>query len=121
MEEIVCPTCYSNQLSSNQKGFSTTNAVIGSLAGGVNAGIGMGMIGSNKIIVTCLKCGNQFKAGDGTIKTISDSGEVSYEKQVFVDKDKVLGKRIAIILSVLLFIIIVAIALFFNSLKTSNS
>lgn len=81
----------------------------------------MGMMGRNKIVVTYLKCGIQFKEGDYLIKTISDSGEVSFEKQVFVDKDKVLEKNIIIVSLEILFIIIVAIAFFFNTLKTSTN
>lgn len=117
MEEIVCPKCNSNQISSNQKGFSGSNAVAGAMVGGAVMGMGMGMVGSNQIVVTCLKCGNQFKAGDGSIKATDSNGNVTIEKQVYVDKNKAQGKRIAIVLFILLIVIIIAIMMFFNSLK----
>ena len=63
MEELIkCPKCQSTQLSANKKGFSGTKAVGGAiLTGGI--GLLAGTLGSNKIILTCLNCGNQFKAG----------------------------------------------------------
>jgi RNase P subunit RPR2 len=42
-----CPKCYSTNLSANKRGWKMTT----------------GFIGSNKVIVTCLKCGNKFKPG----------------------------------------------------------
>jgi len=61
--QIVCPKCGSNQLSANKKGFSGKKAVAGAvLTGGI--GLLAGTIGSNKIIITCLNCGHQFKPGD---------------------------------------------------------
>lgn len=70
--EIRCPKCSSNQLTSNKKGFSGTKAVGGALLTG---GIGLlaGTIGSNKIIITCLACGNKFKPGEGKVVTISQN------------------------------------------------
>lgn len=43
--EIKCPRCGSDQVSANKKGWSLTT----------------GAIGMNKIRITCLKCGKQFK------------------------------------------------------------
>ena len=79
MEEVVCPKCHSNQISSNQKGFSTGNAVAGAMVGGAMMGMGMGMVGSNQIIITCLKCGDKFKAGtlgDKEVITVGDGTEI---------------------------------------------
>ncbi len=42
-----CPKCYSTNLSANKRGWKMTT----------------GFIGSGKVIVTCLKCGNKFKPG----------------------------------------------------------
>lgn len=42
-----CPKCYSTDLSANKRGWKMST----------------GLIGSNKIIVTCLKCGHKFKPG----------------------------------------------------------
>jgi DNA-directed RNA polymerase subunit RPC12/RpoP len=64
MEDIIkCPKCGSSQLSANKKGFSGGKAAAGFvLTGGV--GLLAGTIGSNKVVITCLKCGKQFKAGE---------------------------------------------------------
>lgn len=62
-EKIKCPKCSSEEITSDKKGFSGKQAVGGAiLTGGI--GILAGTIGSNKIIITCLACGNQFKPGD---------------------------------------------------------
>lgn len=60
--EIKCPKCGSTQIAANKKGFSGTKAVGGAiLTGGI--GLLAGTIGSNKIIITCLNCGNNFSPG----------------------------------------------------------
>ncbi|MCL6101019.1 MAG: zinc ribbon domain-containing protein [Bacteroidetes bacterium] len=65
-QDVVCPKCRSTQISSNKKGFSGTNAVAGALlTGGV--GVLAGTIGSNKVKITCLKCGYVFNPGDKPI------------------------------------------------------
>jgi len=59
---ITCPRCGSTQISADKKGFSVGKAVAGvALAGGV--GVVAGGIGAKKVIVTCLNCGKQWKAG----------------------------------------------------------
>jgi hypothetical protein len=61
--EIHCPKCNSTQITANKKGFSGGKAVAGAvLLGGI--GLLAGTAGSNKIIITCLKCGFQFKPGE---------------------------------------------------------
>jgi hypothetical protein len=45
--QICCPKCGSNQISANKRGWTLTT----------------GMIGSNKVLITCLNCGKQFKPG----------------------------------------------------------
>ena len=60
--ELKCPRCGSTQLTANKKGFSGKQAVGGAiLTGGI--GLLAGTIGSNKIKITCLACGHQFKPG----------------------------------------------------------
>lgn len=60
---MKCPKCNSTQLTSNQKGFSGGKAAAGAiLAGGI--GLLAGTIGSSNVIITCLRCGHKFKAGD---------------------------------------------------------
>lgn len=62
--ELHCPKCGSNQITSDKKGFSGKKAVAGVLlTGGI--GILAGTIGSNKIKMTCLSCGHEFKPGEG--------------------------------------------------------
>ena len=61
--EIKCPKCGSTQLSANKKGFSGAKAVGGALlTGGI--GVFAGTLGSNKVIITCMACGQQFKPGE---------------------------------------------------------
>lgn len=47
-KEVKCPRCESTQLSANQRGWNLTT----------------GFIGSGKVIITCLNCGNRFRPGD---------------------------------------------------------
>ena len=63
-DEIYCPKCGSSQLSANKKGFSGGKAVGGALIAGP-LGIAAGTLGSNKVKITCLKCGHVFKPGEG--------------------------------------------------------
>lgn len=57
---VYCPKCYSTQVTANKKGFSLGKAAAGTLIAG---GPLLGAIGRKKIEVTCLKCGNKWKAG----------------------------------------------------------
>ena len=61
-ETIKCPRCRSTQLHAGDKGFSLGKAA----AGGVLLGpVGLlgGLIGSKKVMITCLKCGYKWQAG----------------------------------------------------------
>lgn len=74
-DEIRCPKCNSNQLTANKKGFSGTKAVVGGLlTGGV--GLLAGTIGSNKVKITCLACGNEFKPGQGKTNSTIETKKV---------------------------------------------
>jgi hypothetical protein len=109
--KLLCPKCGSDQITANKKGFSGKKAVAGAvLTGGV--GILAGTIGSNKIKITCLSCGNQFKPGQGA----------SSQEQVIENKknDKAATKWTLIILGGLL-LIYGAMQLFDSSDKPSNS
>jgi hypothetical protein len=61
--QVQCPKCNSTQITANKKGFSAGKALAGDLLLGP-VGLLAGASGSNKIIITCLNCGNQFKPGD---------------------------------------------------------
>ena len=73
MDNIKCPKCGSTQITTDKKGFSGKKAVAGAvLTGGI--GLLAGTIGSNKIVITCLSCGKQFKPGeDMETKNIQDA------------------------------------------------
>ena len=61
--KIQCPKCKSINVIGGKKGFSGTQAVGGAiLTGGI--GILAGTIGSNKVELSCLSCGNKFKPGE---------------------------------------------------------
>ena len=80
LNEIHCPKCGSTQLTANKKGFSGKKAVVGGLlAGGI--GLLAGTIGSNKIIITCLACGNEFRAGqtESTKQPVKQQSAGSYK------------------------------------------
>lgn len=66
-EYVCCPKCGSRELHAEHKGFSGGKALAGALFTG---GIGLlaGTIGSRDTQITCLKCGNKFKAGEAGIK-----------------------------------------------------
>lgn len=57
-----CPKCHSTSLTAQRKGFGLLKGAIGvATLGGY--GITAAGIGKNKIILTCLNCGYQFKPG----------------------------------------------------------
>ena len=63
-EPIRCPRCGSTQLTANQKGFGLGKAVGGGLLLGPVGLLG-GFLGSKQVKLTCLKCGKQWKPGEG--------------------------------------------------------
>ena len=79
--EIRCPSCNSNQLTANKKGFSGKKAVVGGLLTG---GIGLlaGTIGSNTVKITCLACGKEFKPGEGHTAIVDQQNINSRSKNV---------------------------------------
>ncbi len=59
-EPVSCPVCHSTQITANKKGYSLGRGVAGGVLLGP-AGLLGGLIGSNKVVITCLKCGHQWK------------------------------------------------------------
>lgn len=59
---IKCPKCRSTQIMAGNKGFGLGKAIIGGLAAGPVGLLG-GVIGSKKVMITCLKCGYRWEAG----------------------------------------------------------
>ena len=65
-EKLHCPKCLSDQLTTNQKGFSGSKALGGAvLVGGI--GLFAGFHGSKNITITCLACNHKFKPSEGKI------------------------------------------------------
>ena len=62
--QVRCPRCRSNQLSANKQGFGAGKGAVGCLLVGP-VGLAGGLIGSNKIKITCLNCGEVFDPGQG--------------------------------------------------------
>lgn len=62
-KEACCPRCGSTSLTANKKGWSLGKGLVGAALINPIGGIATGMLGKNKIIITCLKCGKQFKPG----------------------------------------------------------
>ncbi len=60
-EMLKCPRCGSTSLSGNKKGYGVGKGVVGAAILGP-LGLVAGNIGSSKVIVTCMKCGYQFRA-----------------------------------------------------------
>lgn len=79
-EYLCCPKCMSRELHTEQKGFSGGKALVGGLLTG---GIGLlaGTIGSKDVAITCLKCGNKFKAGEAKVVN-SVQGDNDIEKEL---------------------------------------
>lgn len=65
--KIKCPKCGSEQISAHKKGFSGGKAVAGAVIA-CPLGIAAGTLGSNKMKITCLKCGHVFNPGDKRIQ-----------------------------------------------------
>jgi len=75
-EYLCCPKCKSKELHAEKNGFNIAKAIGGAvLTGGV--GLLAGTIGSKDIYLTCLKCGNKFKAGDAFVdKGLNGTSEI---------------------------------------------
>lgn len=59
-EPVCCPKCGSAQLTANKKGYGLGKGAVGGLLLGPVGLLG-GFLGSNKVVITCLKCGHQWK------------------------------------------------------------
>ena len=64
---VRCPRCGSTQITSHQKGFGAGKACLGWMLSPVLAPVGLlcGFLGAKKILITCLACGYQWRAGKG--------------------------------------------------------
>jgi len=60
--QVACPKCRSTQIAGRNRGFGFGKAIVGlALVGG--AGLLVGGIGSSKVVVSCLRCGHSWPAG----------------------------------------------------------
>ncbi|MEG2918781.1 MAG: hypothetical protein RR891_06085 [Clostridium sp.] len=57
-----CPKCGSTSITANKKGFSLAKGALGVATVGAYGVLAAGH-GKNKVLVTCLKCGHQWKPG----------------------------------------------------------
>ena len=62
MTEVKCHSCGSTQLTAGQKGFGLGKAAVGGIALGPVGLLG-GFVGSKKVMITCLACGDTWEAG----------------------------------------------------------
>ena len=60
--KVYCPKCLSTEVTAQKKGFGFVRGALGA-AVGLDVGMIAGGIGSKKIVLTCLKCGYQWKPG----------------------------------------------------------
>lgn len=79
-----CPKCGSSNIHTDKKGFSVKKSLAGGLLFG-NVGLLGGFVGSNKIRLTCLDCGYQFKPGDKPVDDIS--GTMEHYTPIGLDDD----------------------------------
>lgn len=63
MSEIRCPKCNSDQIFADKKGFGLKKAAVGGILLGPVGLLG-GMLGKNKVMITCMKCGHQWNVGE---------------------------------------------------------
>ena len=61
-EPIKCRRCNSTQLHTDKKGFSLGKGLLGNFIIG-GAGLLGGLIGKDKVIITCMNCGHNWEPG----------------------------------------------------------
>lgn len=89
-EYLCCPKCRSKELHSEQKGFSGGKALAGAvLTGGI--GLLAGTIGSKDVRITCLKCGNHFKAGEALILNNRKLNNIDQDIKNLIENDGMLS------------------------------
>ena len=59
---VLCPKCQSDQITANKQGANVKRAVIGAVLLGP-FGLAFGAKDRNKVVITCLACGNTWPAG----------------------------------------------------------
>lgn len=59
---VCCPKCGSASVTAQKKGFGFVRGAIG-MSVGIDVGLVAGGLGANKVILTCMNCGHQWKPG----------------------------------------------------------
>lgn len=100
--EVKCPKCGSNQISANKRGYSFWT----------------GFIGSGKIIITCLNCGNTFKPGDQLSKDekvnlIND--QLNRDKEELIQANEKIAEQPLAVRLIAAIIVVVLIVSFFKN------
>ena len=86
--EIRCPRCGSTQITADKKGFSGGKAVAGAVLAGP-IGVLAGTMGSNKVKITCLSCGNTFAPGQGKVaEPLSTMSAVDQQTMLYLKGGK---------------------------------
>lgn len=88
-EPIRCPKCHSTQIHVDKRGFKTGRAIAGGMVtGNILVAAAAGSIGMNNIELTCLKCGNKFKASEAysTTSVEHDRKVAEFEKHVIQER-----------------------------------
>lgn len=90
-EYLCCPKCGSRELHAQHQGFSGGKALAGALLTG---GIGLlaGTIGSKDTQITCLKCGNKFKAGEAVVRKTNEENQIPEEEALILGMIRSKGK-----------------------------
>jgi DNA-directed RNA polymerase subunit M/transcription elongation factor TFIIS len=98
--DIQCAKCGSAQIMATKKGFGVGKAAVGAVLLGPVGLIG-GMIDSNHILLSCIKCGNQWEPSK-----IVSRNEVAIEHKVTIGKGRKRGakERILTCFSILIFL-----------------
>lgn len=99
-DAVHCPNCDSTQLMATKKGFGVGQAAVGAILLGP-VGLASGMIGSNQLILSCMKCGHQWEPGKTTA-----TNESQLNHRVTSAKVKIMGIGERIGLSVFTFVVL---------------
>jgi len=78
-KKMLCPKCYSDQLTSDKKGFSAGKAIVGGLLVGP-LGLAGGLLGSKKLVIYCVACGHKFKPGEQVTRKPTEKEKEQDEK-----------------------------------------
>lgn len=100
MDDLICPKCGCNNVYVDKKGYDLKKGVFGTVFTGNLLGLAGGLIGSNKIVCTCLGCGYSFKPEEAQsaakLRNIIDNctskpNEYSYQSEKVLSQNDISG------------------------------